>query len=84
MERAFGSGAHNGWWNNPRIAERLKLTDDQRKAMDGIMLEHREKLIDLQANPMTPLSLPRSTRSYRRGAIWRGRMRAFFLPCATS
>jgi protein CpxP len=50
MERAFGSGAHNGWWNNPRIAERLKLTDDQRKAMDGIMLEHREKLIDLQAN----------------------------------
>ena len=32
------------------MVERLKLTDDQRKAMDGIMLEHREKLIDLQAN----------------------------------
>jgi Spy/CpxP family protein refolding chaperone len=30
--------------------EQLKLTDDQRKAMDGIMLEHREKLIDLKAN----------------------------------
>jgi Spy/CpxP family protein refolding chaperone len=28
----------------------LKLSDDQRKAMDGIMLEHREKLIDLRAN----------------------------------
>jgi hypothetical protein len=27
----------------------LKLTDDQRKAMDGILLEHREKLIDLRA-----------------------------------
>ena len=51
MQRAFGpSGAQNGWWNNPRTIERLKLTDDQRKAMDGIMLEHREKLIDLKAN----------------------------------
>jgi Spy/CpxP family protein refolding chaperone len=51
MARAFGSeGARKGWWNNPRIAEHLKLTDDQRKAMDAIMLEHREKLIDLRAN----------------------------------
>src|ERR1035441_5848781 len=51
MERAFGAaGGNKGWWNNPRIAERLKLTDDQRKAMDGILLQHREKLIDLQAN----------------------------------
>jgi protein CpxP len=49
MERAFGPMA-NGWWNNPRIVERLKLTDDQRKAMDQILLEHREKLIDLRAN----------------------------------
>jgi Spy/CpxP family protein refolding chaperone len=30
--------------------EQLKLTDDQRKAFDGILLEHREKLIDLRAN----------------------------------
>jgi Spy/CpxP family protein refolding chaperone len=51
MARAFGSeGMHKGWWNNPRTVERLKLTDDQRKAMDGIMLEHRAKLIDLRAN----------------------------------
>jgi hypothetical protein len=28
----------------------LSLTDDQRKAMDGIMQDHRMKLIDLQAN----------------------------------
>jgi Spy/CpxP family protein refolding chaperone len=28
----------------------LKLTDEQRKAMDAILLQHREKLIDLRAN----------------------------------
>jgi Spy/CpxP family protein refolding chaperone len=32
------------------MVERLKLTDDQRKAMDAILLQHREKLIDLRAN----------------------------------
>jgi Spy/CpxP family protein refolding chaperone len=51
MDRGFGSeGGRRGWWNNPRMAERLKLTDDQRKQMDAIMLAHREKLIDLRAN----------------------------------
>ena len=51
FERAFGShGDHGKWWNNPRIVADLKLTDDQRKAMDGILLEHREKLIDLHAS----------------------------------
>ncbi len=52
MERAFGAmGAGNkGWWNNSAIIERLKLTDDQRKAMDAILLQHREKLIDLRAD----------------------------------
>jgi len=50
MERAFGRQGDAGkWWNNPRIVEKLKLTDDQRKTMDGILLEHREKLIDLRA-----------------------------------
>jgi len=51
MERAFGGHAMEGrWWNNPRVVERLKLTDDQRKAFDQILLDHREKLIDLHAN----------------------------------
>ncbi|HEV2486077.1 MAG TPA: Spy/CpxP family protein refolding chaperone [Terracidiphilus sp.] len=51
MERAFGAaGGNRGWWNNPGMIDRLKLTDDQRKAMDAILLQHREKLIDLQAN----------------------------------
>ena len=34
----------------PNIVKQLKLTDDQRKAMDGIMQDHRMKLIDLHAN----------------------------------
>jgi Spy/CpxP family protein refolding chaperone len=51
MERAFGpAGAGKGWWNNPKIIERMKLTDAQRKSMDEILLQHREKLIDLHAN----------------------------------
>jgi Spy/CpxP family protein refolding chaperone len=51
MERALGIQSIPGrWWNNPKVIERLKLTDEQRKAFDGIMLEHREKLIDLRAN----------------------------------
>jgi Spy/CpxP family protein refolding chaperone len=51
MERAFGpQGDHGRWWNNPRMIERLKLTDEQRKAFDSILLEHRTKLIDLRAS----------------------------------
>jgi Spy/CpxP family protein refolding chaperone len=51
FERAFGAmSAQKGWWNNPRMVERLKLTDAQRKSMDDIMMAHREKLIDLKAN----------------------------------
>jgi Spy/CpxP family protein refolding chaperone len=38
------------WWNNPRTVERLKLTDDQRKAMDGILQDHKMTLVDLHAN----------------------------------
>ena len=43
-------GEFGRWWNNPKIVERLKLTDDQRKAMDDIFQKHREKLVDLRAN----------------------------------
>jgi Spy/CpxP family protein refolding chaperone len=51
MERAFQfDGAHGQFWNNPRIVDKLKLTDDQRKAMDSILQEHRVKLIDLRGN----------------------------------
>lgn len=51
MERMLGPrGNHGHWWNNPTMVEKLKLTDDQRKAMDGILLQHRETLIDLRGN----------------------------------
>jgi len=51
MERAMRSHNEFGrWWNNPKIVERLKLTDDQRKAMDDIFQKHREKLVDLRGN----------------------------------
>ncbi|MGH9600504.1 MAG: Spy/CpxP family protein refolding chaperone [Terracidiphilus sp.] len=51
FERAFRfRGTDGSWWNNPRIAAALKLTGEQRKAMDEIMYAHREKLIDLEAD----------------------------------
>jgi protein CpxP len=51
MEDALGPrGAHGRWWNDPALVEKLKLTDEQQKAMDAILLEHREKLIDLRAS----------------------------------
>jgi Spy/CpxP family protein refolding chaperone len=51
FERAFGGhGVEGRWWNNPKIIERLKLTDDQRKAFDQTLLDHRTGLIDLRAN----------------------------------
>ena len=51
MENAFGPQSAQGrWWNNPRVVERLKLTDVQRKEFDDIYLQHREKLIDLRAS----------------------------------
>ncbi|MGH9563515.1 MAG: Spy/CpxP family protein refolding chaperone [Terracidiphilus sp.] len=49
MEKAFGF-AYGQFWNNPNVAKRLNLSDDQRKAMDGILQDHKMKLIDLRAN----------------------------------
>lgn len=51
FENAFGGhGIQGRWWNNPKVVERLKLTDEQRKAFDDILLQHRETLIDLRGN----------------------------------
>jgi protein CpxP len=51
IERAFGGqGIHGRWWNNPKIVERLKLTDEQRKSFDEILFQHRETLIDLRGS----------------------------------
>jgi Spy/CpxP family protein refolding chaperone len=48
IENAFGFG-NSQFWNNPNVVKQLNLTDDQRKAMDGILQDHRLKLIDLRA-----------------------------------
>ena len=49
MERALG--LHGGrWWNNQSMIDRLKLTDDQRKAMDQILIDHQKELIDKRAD----------------------------------
>ena len=45
MERALGLG-EGRWWNQPGIVEKLKLTDEQRKSMDQILLDHRKDLVD--------------------------------------
>lgn len=51
FERALGAtGDHPHWWNNQKMIDKLKLTDDQRKAMDATLLQHRTTLIDLRAN----------------------------------
>jgi Spy/CpxP family protein refolding chaperone len=51
FEKALGpQGDHGHWWNNPKVVEKLKLTDAQRKSMDETLLAHRETLIDLRAS----------------------------------
>jgi len=50
LERALGSGPAGRWWNNPNMVEKLSLTDDQRKSMDSILLDHRENLVDMHAS----------------------------------
>jgi Spy/CpxP family protein refolding chaperone len=51
MERSLGArGDHGRWWDNPQVAERLKLTDTQRKAMDDTLQQHRETLVDLRGS----------------------------------
>lgn len=51
IERAFGGvGGPGQFWNNPNAVKQLNLTDDQRKAMDGILQDHKLTLVDLQAS----------------------------------
>lgn len=50
MEHTFHDERFGRWWNNPRIAQAINLTDDQKKKMDDIFQQHRLKLVDLHAN----------------------------------
>ena len=49
MERALGLNGGR-WWNNQPMIDRLKLTEDQRKAMDQILIDHQKELIDKRAD----------------------------------
>jgi len=50
LERALGSGPGGRWWNDQAMVDKLSLTEDQRKGMDAILLEHREHLVDMHAS----------------------------------
>ena len=48
---AYSVGGKPGkWWTSPDMAQKLSLTDDQKRRMDDIFQQHRLKLIDLQAS----------------------------------
>ena len=49
MARAFHGMQRGRWWDNPRIADRIGITDDQKKKMDDIFQQSRLQLIDLNA-----------------------------------
>jgi Spy/CpxP family protein refolding chaperone len=46
----FRMGPAGMWWKNPMVVQRLALTPEQTKKMDGIFQESRLQLIDLKAN----------------------------------
>ena len=50
MQRDFHVEHFGRWWNKPELAQQLNLTDQQKKQMDDIFLQHRLKIIDLDAN----------------------------------
>jgi protein CpxP len=49
MERAFRMGPRGRWWDNPQIAQKIGLSQDQQKKMDDIFQQSRLKLIDQHA-----------------------------------
>jgi len=50
MESHFHIGPEGMWWKNPNVVQRLTLTPEQVKKMDGIFQTSRIQLIDLKAN----------------------------------
>ncbi|HTV04134.1 MAG TPA: Spy/CpxP family protein refolding chaperone [Acidobacteriaceae bacterium] len=49
MERSFRGPYHGRWWDNPELAQKIGLTDAQKKQMDDIFFKNRLQLIDLNA-----------------------------------
>lgn len=50
VEGGFHIGPGGMWWKNPAVVQRLTLTPEQTKKMDGIFEQSRLHLIDLKAN----------------------------------
>jgi periplasmic protein CpxP/Spy len=50
MERAFHDEHFGRWWENPKMATAIGLTDDQKKKMDDTYQQYRLTLVDLHAN----------------------------------
>ncbi len=50
MEAGFRIAPEGMWWKNPMVVQRLTLTPEQTKKMDGIFERSRLQLIDLKAN----------------------------------
>ena len=49
MERTFHAMPPGRWWTDPGLVQRIGLTPDQQKKIDGIFQQSRLKLIDLSA-----------------------------------
>lgn len=49
MERAFQGGPPGRWWMDPALVQKLGLSADQQKRIDGLYQQNRLKLIDLSA-----------------------------------
>jgi len=50
MEAGFHIAPSGMWWRSPMVVQRLTLTPEQTKKMDGIFEQSRLQLIDLKAN----------------------------------
>ncbi len=38
------------WWENPRVAERIGLTEEQQKQIRDVVYDHARRMIDLKAD----------------------------------
>src|ERR1041385_6208809 len=50
FDYSFATTKSGKWWTRADMAQKLNLTDDQKRRMDDIFQQHRLKLIDLQAS----------------------------------
>ena len=49
MAEMHANGMHGRWWENPKVAEELGLSPDQKTKIEAIMQENKLKMIDQHA-----------------------------------